>query len=112
MQASCHCAESSHGGRAVVALAPGPLADHEPSGGEGCVVAIPSKRRRSSASAMQHLYLHRSVAHVAPQGCTLLALAPFLDLVAQERRHTFVAAYALDVCVHFIVDFFQFELEG
>ena len=104
--AACRLLQS----RRASALADDPLAVCECA--EGDMLSTPSKRRRASLPAAQDITFELMANELAPDGYAELALASTLHFVAIERKHTWPAVYALDSCVHFILDFLRYELEG
>ena len=79
---------------------------------EGDLPATPSKRRRGSLSAVQDLEFDIIAKELAPVGYAVPPIALMLQFLAIERKHTWPAVYALDSCVHVILDFLRYELEG
>ena len=96
--------------RRASALADDPLALRECA--EGDLLATPSKRRRGSLSAAQDLEFDIIAKELAPVGYAAPSIALVLQFIAIERKHTWPAVYALDSCVHVILDFLRYELEG
>jgi hypothetical protein len=76
------------------------------------MLSTPSKRRRASLPAAQDITFELMANELAPDGYAELALVATLQSVAIERKHTWPAVSALGSCVHLILDFLRYELEG
>jgi hypothetical protein len=96
--------------RRASALADDPLA--LPECVEGDLLGTPSKRRRGSLSAVQDLEFDIIAKELAPVGYAVPPIGLMLQFLAIERKHTWPAVYALDSCVHVVLDFLRYELEG
>ena len=96
--------------RRASALADDPLVVRECADGD--LLATPYKRRRGSTSAAQDLAFDIMTKELAPDGYAVPPAAPTLQFLAIERKHTWPAVYALDSCVHLILDLLWYELEG